>query len=149
MNDGPNLFGYAYNSPTVYVDSLGLQAAQALPLITKVCELIGRYAVGALAVLSSAMSQCKDDECAPSNKGCKPCEPPVGTVAYRADTDPSSRPHRGVPPPHWKLYVMMQSPYPVCKCFWHPIPDNKGGFGPGNPPPGTPPIGPAGGGGPK
>jgi RHS repeat-associated protein len=36
LSDGPNLFGYAYNSPTVYVDSLGLQAAQALPLVTKV-----------------------------------------------------------------------------------------------------------------
>jgi RHS repeat-associated protein len=77
---------------------------------------------------------------------CKPCVPPVGTTSYRMDT--SGPPHRGVAPPHWHLYVMMQSPYPVCKCFWHPIPDNRGGSGGGDPPPGTSPIGPAAGGGP-
>jgi RHS repeat-associated protein len=76
---------------------------------------------------------------------CNPCIPPVGTIGYRLDLPPS-RPHRGVPAPHWHLYEMQQNPN-NCQCFWHPIPDNQGGFGGGTPPPGAVPIGPAGGGG--
>jgi hypothetical protein len=72
--------------------------------------------------------------------------PPVGTAAYREDTTPDSPPHRGVPVPHWKLYDMQQNPN-NCQCFWHPIPDNRGGFGSSPPPPGLVPITPAAGGG--
>ena len=65
---------------------------------------------------------------------------------FYEDTNPRSRPHRGVPPPHWKLYKMSQNPI-NCQCFWDDIPDNRGGFGPSPPPPRTVPITPAAGGG--
>jgi hypothetical protein len=78
---------------------------------------------------------------------CKPCIPPVGTIAYRLDT--SNHTHQGVPTPHWHLYVMKQSPPPMCQCQWVDIADNQGGFGGGTPPSGTVPIGEAAGGGPK
>jgi RHS repeat-associated protein len=81
--------------------------------------------------------------------GCKPCIPPVGTRAYRVDTDPSSRWHRGIAPPHWQMYEMHQAPLDSpepCKCFWKKL---KREFGPGEAPPsGEPPIAPAAGGGP-
>jgi hypothetical protein len=41
---------------------------------------------------------------------------------------------------------MMQNPN-NCQCFWNKIPDNRGGFGGGAPPPDTIPIRDAGGGG--
>ena len=89
---------------------------------------------------NQAMSSCKDN-------GCQPCDPPVGTISNRVDTY-GTHTHQGVPVPHWKLYVMQQSPPSKgCKCQWVPIPDNQGGFGGGTPPSGTVPIGPAGGGG--
>jgi hypothetical protein len=84
----------------------------------------------------------------PCKNGCKPCIPPVGTRAYREDTNPNSPAHRGIPTPHWHLYEMHQNPN-NCQCFWKPVPDNQGGFGPSPPPAGIQPIGPAGGGGPN
>jgi RHS repeat-associated protein len=79
-----------------------------------------------------------------ANNGCKPCIPPVGTIAYNLHTVGPA--HRGVPTPHWHLYVMKQNPI-NCQCFWDDIKDNQGGFGSGSPPPGTKPMGQAGGGG--
>jgi len=79
-----------------------------------------------------------------NNNGCKPCVPPVGTIAYRLETAGDA--HRNVPPPHWHLYVMQQNPT-NCQCQWVDIKDNQGGFGAGTPPSGTVPIsGPTGGG---
>jgi RHS repeat-associated protein len=86
----------------------------------------------------------KKEECKP-DKGCRPCIPPVGTIAYRMCTDPKVV-HRGVPAPHHHLYVMLQSPPPMCKCFWKKM-DDEGGFAAGDPPPGIPEIDPATGGG--
>jgi RHS repeat-associated protein len=86
------------------------------------------------------------DSCSAKVTKCRPCIPPVGTIAYREDTSPNSPPHRGVPPPHWHLYEMNQNPN-NCQCFWSDVPDNWGGFGPSPPPPGAVPITPAAGGG--
>jgi len=82
----------------------------------------------------------------PCDKGnCAPCVPPVGTIAYREDTDPTSRTHAGIPPPHYQLYEMNQNPN-NCQCFWQKI-KGKDGVGPSPPPAGTVPITePAGGG---
>jgi hypothetical protein len=70
---------------------------------------------------------------------CLPCQPPVGTIAYRVDCD--GRAHAGIPTPHSHAYEMQQSPPSFgCVCFWHPtgvtLPGVVG-----------PPILPAGGGG--
>lgn len=70
--------------------------------------------------------------------------PPVSTISYRLDT--ASHAHRGVPTPHWHLYVMQQNST-TCICEWVQSKDNQGGFGPGTPSSGTIPIGPAGRGG--
>lgn len=94
-------------------------------------------------VLNYHSNQAKQN-CAEAGKNCKPCNPPVGTIAYRLDT--TGRAHRGVPTPHWHLYVMQQDPR-TCVCSWVDIKDNQGGFGGGTPPSGTVPIGPPGGGG--
>src|SRR5205085_1030353 len=75
---------------------------------------------------------------------CKPCDPPVGTVAYRTDQVPPARPHAPFAGTHTHLYVMMQSPPKAgCKCFWH----RTGVINGAVPPPGAVPIQPAGGGG--
>ena len=79
-----------------------------------------------------------------ANNGCNPCDPPVGTISYLLNS--SGPAHRGVPTPHWHLYVMHQNPN-NCQCHWVDIPDNQGGFGSGTPPGGSQPIGPPSGGG--
>ena len=91
---------------------------------------------------NQAMKKCKDNK----DNGCQPCLPPVGTISFRLDTTGPA--HRGVPTPHYHLFVMQQSPAPMCQCQWVEIPDNQGGFGGGNPPAGTVPrTDPPGGGG--
>lgn len=78
------------------------------------------------------------EDCEPK---CKPCIPPVGSIAYRVDLPPSPA-HNGIPTPHSHKYVMMQSPPRAgCKCFWKEVLKD--------PLPGilSPPITPAGGGG--
>jgi RHS repeat-associated protein len=170
---GPSLYRYVRNNPVNLVDPSGAQEATAAgaavgcvagpagcavgAAIGAVVDVITDVAIiagGAYLVMSaadaydSARDYAKDkaDRSRPKCSHCLPCEPPVGTIGYRADTDPGSAPHRGVPPPHWKLYVMVQNPN-NCRCWWHPIPDNRGGFGKGTPPPFAVPIGPGGGGG--
>jgi RHS repeat-associated protein len=85
-----------------------------------------------------------NDPCEEEKK-CKPCEPPVGSIAYRIDREPS-KPHKTangiIDVPHSHKFEMQQSPYPVCRCFWHEVlkhPLAGEHF---------PVIGPAGGGGP-
>jgi hypothetical protein len=64
----------------------------------------------------------------PPQNGCKPCSPPVGSIAYRVD-GPNSPPHNDpdgnpIPTPHSHVYVMNQSPpnprnpSKGCVCFW-------------------------------
>ena len=51
-------------------------------------------------------------------KCCKPCDPEVGSIAYRVDLPPSP-PHNGIPTPHSHKFQMNQSPpSKSCKCFW-------------------------------
>ncbi|HEX7152948.1 MAG TPA: RHS repeat-associated core domain-containing protein [Thermoanaerobaculia bacterium] len=160
-------FGYASGNPILNTDVLGLRDTSDVmrrPITRPVCRPVGK--IGWLAgrtlglvglILSSggdlnpvefeASRSRHCDQCTKASK-CRPCIPPVGTRAFREDTNPASPPHRGVPPPHWHLYEMHQSPPQAgCVCFWHPINDNRGGFGASPPPPGTVPITPAAGGG--
>ena len=51
-------------------------------------------------------------------KRCLPCNPSVGSIAYRVDYPPSP-PHNGIPTPHSHEYQMHQSPPSAgCRCFW-------------------------------
>jgi RHS repeat-associated protein len=158
-------YPYASNNPILHTDMLGLRdtgVALRRPVFRDVCTRGARGIAGAagralgLITMILAASDANPVEfeegrgecvvCDDEPRKCRPCIPPVGTIAYREDTNPRSRPHRGVPPPHWKLYKMSQNPA-NCQCFWDDIPDNRGGFGPSPPPPGTVPITPAAGGG--
>ena len=169
--DGPNFYKYVLNDPTDLGDPFGLNA-QPIPLPYKrlgpelVPDLVkrnipfpwGRIVGGvALAIIGELLNPeptARDEDLLPKNKpdcdkgkgGCKPCVPPVGTRAYREDTNPNSPAHHGVPVPHWRLYEMQQNPH-NCQCFWKKVPENEGGFGPSPPPAGVAPIGPVGGGG--
>jgi RHS repeat-associated protein len=71
------------------------------------------------------------------------CSPPVGTIGYRYDAVPPSRPHQPYPGDHVHLYVMQQNPNNG-QCFWSPA-----GVTAPPPPPGAVPIAPATGGGPR
>ncbi|HEY2170226.1 MAG TPA: RHS repeat-associated core domain-containing protein, partial [Candidatus Angelobacter sp.] len=122
---------------------LGRQIACVLSVVASVLYGVALYA-GNIESIQLNFNTCSA-EVTPGKPRCNPCIPPVGTIAYRLDLPPSP-PHRGVPAPHWHLYVMSQNPN-NCQCFWSDIPDNRGGFGSGPPPPGSVPIGPAGGGG--
>lgn len=52
---------------------------------------------------------------------CLPCNPPVGSIAYRVDLPPSKA-HNGIPTPHSHVFVVMQSPVEKgCKCFWSKV----------------------------
>ena len=82
-----------------------------------------------------------DDDNAPEE--CRACIPPTGTVGYRWDRVPPAQPHFLIPGDHLNLYLMQQSPAPICKCFRHP----EGAVGP-PPSPGWLAITPAAGGGP-
>jgi RHS repeat-associated protein len=161
LQGGTNLLAYAGGRPVSNTDPLGLFVGP-LPPHPAVIVLI--IVVGLIAVVVGMLNN--DQSTGPyssaalnyhSNEakrgcpgtGCRPCIPPVGTISHRLDNRPESDPHRGVPPPHWHLYVMHQSPLPDCKCEWVDIKDNQGGFGPGIPPGGTVPIGTAAGGGPR
>ncbi len=85
-------------------------------------------------------SDCDDDN---DPEECRACIAPTGTVGYRWDRVPPAQPHFPFPGDHLNLYLMQQSPAPMCKCFWHP----EGAVEP-PPLPGWIPITPAAGGGP-
>jgi RHS repeat-associated protein len=69
--------------------------------------------VGSLIGLVVCECEKQDD-----SRGCRPCIPPVGTLAYRP-LDTPSKPQHGIDGPHYNMYEMHQSPYPACICFWH------------------------------
>jgi RHS repeat-associated protein len=98
-----------------------------------VCEIIiGIGTVGVLgyAVYEAVLSSAQNNWPA--------CIPPVGTIGYRLDPVPPSRPHYPITGDHVHLYKMQQNPG-TGKCFWQPI-----GVTAPPPPPGSVPITPAG-----
>jgi RHS repeat-associated protein len=78
---------------------------------------------------------------------CKPCVPPVGTLAYRLDSGPGRSgtgvKHGPFTGDHWHLFEMHQRPKPDCTCFWVEL-----GSGQGPTPHGVPPSADPAGGGP-
>lgn len=76
---------------------------------------------------------------------CLPCKPPVGTVGFRTNIGPPSKPHYPHKGTHTHLYIVNQSPViKGCKCFWRPVQSIEGDV----PPRGAVPMNgsPAGGG---
>ena len=120
-------------------------------IITGIGETIGTVLAG-VVLFPGSTSSCDTLDC-PGAPGFSPkpvgvgrqwsaCVPPVGTIGYRLDKVPPSRPHHPHTGDHVHLYVMQQNPNNG-QCFWQPI-----GTSDPPPPPGAVPIGPAGGGGP-
>lgn len=51
---------------------------------------------------------------------CPPCPVPVGTLGYRHDKVPPSKPHAPCPGDHLNMYICQQNPN-NCQCFWKRI----------------------------
>ncbi len=157
-----NLYRYVKNDAMAKIDDRGfVGAAAALPIAVACAAADGPIPIGdaiALIILggalladatcgqtdsiSSAIAKpqiCDDDP----PKTCKPCIPPVGSIAYRVDFVPPSKPHYPYKGTHTHHYKMNQSPYPVCRCFWSKLPVTDGNT-PGY---GESPMAPADGGG--
>jgi RHS repeat-associated protein len=146
---GLNFYRYAVNNPINFRDPSGKNAGTiAIPIGELVCFgsgvcetviVVGGVVVGTAAIAYWIYESEKNCD---KNKKCAPCIPPAGTVAYRLDTVPPSKPHYPYTGTHWHLYRMNQNPN-NCQCFWQDL--DQDGEGPT--PPGTVPITPAAGGG--
>jgi hypothetical protein len=172
---GVNFYRYAGNNPTNFVDPLGLNAVPAPipwwwrildnPITAPIVEVGagGAAAIIGVGELILAPATAADDtltnrkpapSCPDKGKGCKPCDPPVGTLGYRVSGDkPNSTPSHFDKPSQttiwgtrWHLYEVSQSPPSAgCRCWWQDL-GQAGAFPP--PPPGAMPMtGPVGGGG--
>lgn len=138
LPDGPNAYSYVTNRPTTERDPSGLQGTGAVatfPTIGEFCSTAAASALArALGVVGAIATQC-GDSCRPEQSKCPPCTPPVGTVGYRMDLVPPSKPHYPFKGTHVHLYVRRQKPYPNCECVW-----NKLGIVDPPPPPGAVPM---------
>jgi RHS repeat-associated protein len=136
---GPNRYLFVQNDPLNKYDIDGLNpAACAIGIALAPVEIpAGAIIAGTVVVAGVTYFVWRLCTCKP--KQCLPCQPPVGTIAYRVSYD--GRPHGGVPTPHSHQYEMQQSPPSAgCVCFWVNLKVTLPGVL-------TPPIVPAGGGG--
>ena len=77
---------------------------------------------------AEAEAQAEADGTAKCNETkCPPCKTvsgrivPIGTIGYRLDMVPPSKPHYPFEGSHYHIFEAHQSPYPQCRCFWHEI----------------------------
>jgi RHS repeat-associated protein len=136
---GPNRYLFVQNDPLNKYDIDGLNpAACAVGIALAPIEIpAGAIIAGTVVVAGVTYFVWRLCRCKP--KECLPCQPPVGTIAYRVSYD--GRPHGGVPTPHSHQYEMQQSPPSAgCVCFWANLKVTLPGVL-------GPPIVPAGGGG--
>jgi RHS repeat-associated protein len=131
-------------------DTLGFQSGGAAGTIAEwICATdpicVGTVLIGGAVVITIGPSNLAALLDAITNvfqtKSWPPCIPPVGTIAYRLDRVPPSRPHWPFKGDHMTLYKMSQNPNSGY-CFWSKI----GVFAPPPPPGAIPMTGPAGGG---
>ncbi|WP_308917309.1 hypothetical protein [Jannaschia sp. LMIT008] len=80
-------------------------------LLSKVAELIGDYIARELSEVIERARECR-------NCDCGECVPPKGTVRYRVDWVPPSRPHWPCEGSHVHFEVRIQNPT-TCACFWN------------------------------
>jgi RHS repeat-associated protein len=146
---GRNLYGFIFNDPVnkfdkdgrlVVVDDAAILAAVGAMLACAAAEEYIQSPAGQESIrdianaansiadaiaegIEEAMKRCK--RCLRRNKECLPCNPGVGSIAYRVDLPPSP-PHNGVETPHSHMHVLVQraatSLVEPCICEWIQIP---------------------------
>jgi RHS repeat-associated protein len=134
---GRNLYGFVSNEPTDKVDKDGrsiaipltiiAEAVVALVACTAAVEWVNspaghqaiQNAVASATSVVEAISRStaeaieKCERCLKRTKGCLPCNPGVGTMMGQPDANPG----HGVDGPHIDLLLVLQTPYPACRCF--------------------------------
>ncbi|WP_256856210.1 RHS repeat domain-containing protein [Rodentibacter genomosp. 2] len=139
LQGGMNLYRFE-GTVQNQIDPLGLFApalAPAVPWILEGLAYVGTAVAGILIAAgimdakeehdkarSSAQSKSENtSKC--DKKQCPPCKTvsgkivPVGTIGYRLDQVPPSKPHYPHLGSHYHIFEAHQSPFPKCRCFWH------------------------------
>ena len=155
IRGGINTYLYAENQPLKLIDPKGKNTAAGAiaggavggPLGALIGAIIGTITgigIGAYLISKSADSEKENteqkintnSECNEKEK-CPPCRTvsgkivPVGTIGYRHDLVPPSKPHYPFPGDHYNLFKANQNPN-GCRCFWQPYgaQDASGGLPP-------------------
>lgn len=146
---GQNLYAFCYNNGINRIDRDGRVAlADDAVILTVIGAIIactaaeawvqspaGQQAIHDIVVSASTVADAIADgvkeaakrcaRCLRRNKRCLPCNPIVGSIAYRVDRPPSP-PHNGIPTPHSHMHVLTQRPPEAgsepCKCEWTELP---------------------------
>ncbi len=150
LQGGVNTYNYVGGDPVNSVDPLGLQAIPSpAGLIIGGLGMILSSPPGQKAInnVANGISRAIDKvgEACKSDNECPPCKTvsgktvPVGTIGYRHDLVPPSKPHYPYEGDHYNLYKANQSPSPKCFCFWQSI-DASDAAGGMPPPAGSIPI---------
>lgn len=87
---------------------VNVKTIMVIPAAVATSEWVMAAAVVVVAMITSDSST--------KEKKCLPCNPAVGTILYRIDTVPPSKPHYPYCGTHTHRSMVHQSPYPICEC---------------------------------